>query len=79
MSSIVLFHSLRIKFYFGFYLYSMVTEGFTPTFNGTFDCEWAEVEFDNNFSQTRGLSVYYYFKFSDRIHILMFIFFLAHK
>ena len=39
---------------YGFYLYTIVGEGFTPgKVVDNFDCEWAEVEFDSFFSQAR--------------------------
>ena len=49
---------VRIKFRYGFYLFSLITETFTPgNIQENFDCEWAEVEFESSFTPARGLSV----------------------
>lgn len=52
----------RINFRNGFYLYTIVNEGFTPgNTQESFDCEWAEIEFDNSFSEARTPMVLYWF------------------
>ncbi|XP_032791433.2 GATOR complex protein Iml1 [Daphnia magna] len=40
----------KIKFCCGFYLFSLVSDAFSPgCVSENFDCEWAEVEFENSF------------------------------